>query len=137
MAEMEDKFQEILGNPAAMSQIMSIAQSLSATGDPPGEAESDWEPVEAQILPPGAKATPDSLEALMGGLDPAMMAMGMRLVSAYQKEGRGAGLMQALRPYMKEERHDMMDKLAQATKIAKVLCCLWEVWGEERGERRV
>ena len=33
MADLEDKLNAILGNPEAMGQIMSIARSLSDTGD--------------------------------------------------------------------------------------------------------
>ncbi len=123
MPEMEDKFQEILGNEAAMSQIMSIAQSLSSPSDS-AEGEDGWESV--------GQSSPVNLEGVLGGLDPAMMALGMKLVAAYQQENRTSGLMEALRPFVKEERHIMMDKMAQATKIAQVLCSLWETWGEEK-----
>lgn len=122
MAEMEDKFQEILGNEAAMSQIMSIAQSLSS-----GEKENtttEWAPA----------SDTGTVEELMGGLDPAMMALGMKLVSAYQRNHRALGLMGALRPFLKEERHDMLDKMSQATKIAQVICSLYETWKEDRGD---
>lgn len=118
MAEMEDKFQEILGNDQAMSQIMSIAQSISGGS---GEGGS------------GASTSMNSMnmEEMLGGIDQKWMARGMRLMGAYQTEHRTVGLMTALRPFVKEERYEMMERLTQATKLAKVASCLIEMWGEE------
>ncbi len=112
MAEMEDKFQEILGNEAAMSQIMSLAQSFGG-----GEATET--------------VSSDSLEGLMGSLDPKMMALAMRLMSAYQSGHRTIELMTALRPFVSEERHALMDRLATATKLARVATSVLDMMGEK------
>lgn len=125
MAELEDKFQEILGNPSAMNQIMALAQSISSSE----KQEPEWSPVEQP-------STPDlGLEGMLNGLDPAMLSAGMKLLNAYQShDNRTAGLMLALRPFVNDSRHKTLDRLSQATKIAKVLSGLLEIMGE-KGEK--
>lgn len=71
MAEMEEKFQEILGNEDAMSQIMSLAQSLNHDTDPSSSENSTMD-----------------FGEMMGGLDPKMMAMATKLMGAYQSQHR-------------------------------------------------
>lgn len=110
MAEMEDKFQEILGNEAAMSQIMSLAQSFSS-GDEGAVSETD--------------------EDFLGSIDPKLLSMGMKLMTAYQSGHRSMELMSALRPFVREERYEMMDRLATATKLAKVVTCVVEMMGKK------
>lgn len=113
MAEFEEKFQEILGNETAMSQIMAMAQSLSV---------------------PQEDNNPTGIEDFVGGLDPKMMAIGMKLLTAYQNQHRSIELMSALRPFVKEERHVTMDRLAQASKLAKVVACFLEMLKEKGGD---
>lgn len=108
MAEMEDKFQEILGNEAAMSQIMSLAQSIG--GESPREEN-------------------EGMESMLGSLDPKMMALAMKLMSAYQSGHRTIDLMTALRPFVSEERHALMDRLATATKLARVATSVLDMMG--------
>ena len=53
MAEFEDKLNSILGNQAAMNQIMALARSLSGE-QPAGEASpAPEEPGEAAYVPTG------------------------------------------------------------------------------------
>lgn len=113
MAEMEDKFQEILGNEDAMSQIMSLAQSFSS---PSGAEEGNSKPS-------------------LGAMDPQMLALGQKLLAAYQSQHRSVVLMNALRPLVSEERHEMMDRLATASRLSKVVSCLLELWGEKLGNK--
>lgn len=112
VAEMEDKFQEILGNEEAMGQIMSLAQSFGGGG---GELVSEDR----------------GLEGLMNGLDPKMMSWVMGLVSAYQSGHRSIELMTALRPFVSEERYPWMDRLATATKLARVAATVLDMMGEK------
>lgn len=116
MAEMEDKLQEILGNEDAMSQIMSLAQSFSNPESPLASPRSTG-----------------GIGEMLGEIDPRMISMGMRMVSAYQDSHRTVDLMQALRPFVGEERHQMMDRIATATKLAKVVTCVLAMIGE-RGD---
>ena len=54
MADLEDKLNAILGNPEAMGQIMSIARSLSDSGD---AADSDTHSggEDTQAVPPSSE----------------------------------------------------------------------------------
>lgn len=126
MAEMEDKLNEILGNEQAMSQIMSIAQSITG-GNHDENSTSDL----GYGMDTGSGANLMPLEGLMDGLDPKFLAMGMRLVTAYQSQHRSMELMTALRPFVSDKRHDMMERLSTATKIAKVGSVLVTMWKEE------
>lgn len=123
MADMDDKFQEILGNEEAMSQIMSIAQSFS----------SGSSGVETTTAGENSGDNVGNIGSLLAGLDPSTLAIGMRLFSAYQKEHRSVELMTALRPFVSEERQDMIDRITKASKYAKVASSLLVLWKEREG----
>ena len=133
MSELEDKLSAILGNPQAMSQIMSLAQSLgggSAAPAPPPREQTAPPPQEiapeGQSAPSGQNA-PD-LSALLGGLsggnglDPKLMAMAGRIMEEYQSGDDGkAALLQALRPFVKERRYAKLDKAVQIARFSRVI----------------
>lgn len=119
MSELEDKLSAILGNPQAMSQIMSLAQSLgggaSSAGDgaragtdpaPPaapaeqtGAAPAPPEPGDAPAAPAGqgsAQSAAPDLSGLLGalggggsGLDPRLLTLATRVMQEYQSEDDG------------------------------------------------
>ena len=78
MADLEDKLNAILGNPEAMGQIMSIARSLSDTGDTAASDGQNDEQNNRAAEPPSHTApdedaggqTPNSaaVAALLAGL---------------------------------------------------------------------
>ena len=133
MSELEDKLSAILGNPQAMSQIMSLAQSLGggsvAPAPPPREQTA---PPPQEIAPegqsaPSGQSAPD-LPALLGGLsggnglDPKLMAMAGRIMEEYQSGDDGkAALLQALRPFVKERRYAKLDKAVQIARLSRVI----------------
>lgn len=117
MAEMEDKFQEILGNEQAMSQIMSLAQSFSS-----GDTASDSQETSQE---------PGDMTQAFSQLDPKMMGFASKILSAYQSQHRSMGLMTALRPFVSQERHEMIERLATATRLAKVVTCVLEMIGDK------
>ena len=68
MGELEEKLENILGNPQAMAQIMSLAQSLNLGGSqnqaPSPDASGDAPPPQPQdgpagASPPAPSAAPD------------------------------------------------------------------------------
>ena len=63
MAEFDEKLNNILSNPEAMSQIMQLAQSLG------GPAASPPAQQPAQAPPPPSGGGGDLLSSLAGGLD--------------------------------------------------------------------
>ena len=118
MSEFEDKLQSILGNPDAMSQIMSIAQSITGNADGGGEADPSEDPA-----PPaaGGQDTGDVFSVL-GNLDPRLLQIGMQLLSEYNRaDDRKTALLTALQPFVREERYAQVDKAIQIAKLARVI----------------
>lgn len=144
MAEFEEKLGAILNDPQAMSQIMALAQSLGGNSPKNGENQtvSAASPPSspASSLPPSAsedgtqeavfepvtfEETNESAEnSPFNGLnlDPRMLEMGMKAISAYQDPNNAkAALLQALRPFVKEERYKKVDKAVQIARISKAI----------------
>lgn len=112
MAEFEEKLGAILKDPQAMGQIMALARSL---GGGTGETDAPKEPEEgAQIREDPSPSGPD--------LDSKLMEAGMRAISAYQaQDDSKAQLLQALRPFVKEERRKKVDKAVRITGISRAI----------------
>lgn len=114
MGEFEEKLNSILGDQQAMGQIMALAQSLGKQS-PSDQEEEDTAPEPAEDAPP-------DLSQLMGNLDPKMVQLGMRLMREYQQDdGQNTALLQALRPYLREERRGRLDKAVQIAKMSRLL----------------
>lgn len=114
MGEFEEKLNSILGDQQAMGQIMALAQSLGK------QSSSDQE--EKDTAPEPAEDAPPDLSQLMGNLDPKMVQLGMRLMREYQQDdGQNTALLQALRPYLREERRGRLDKAVQIAKMSRLL----------------
>ena len=114
MGEFEEKLNSILGDQQAMGQIMALAQSLGK------QSSSDQE--EKDTAPEPAEYAPPDLSQLMGNLDPKMVQLGMRLMREYQQDdGQNTALLQALRPYLREERRGRLDKAVQIAKMSRLL----------------
>jgi len=114
VGEFEEKLNSILGDQQAMGQIMALAQSLGK------QSSSDQE--EKDTAPEPAEDAPPDLSQLMGNLDPKMVQLGMRLMREYQQDdGQNTALLQALRPYLREERRGRLDKAVQIAKMSRLL----------------
>lgn len=113
MGEFEEKLNSILGDQQAMGQIMALAQSLGKSS--PQEEQEDTPPSQS------SDDAPD-LSQLMGSIDPKMMQLGMRLMREYQQnDSQNTALLQALRPYLREERRSRLDKAVQIAKMSRLL----------------
>ena len=95
MAEMDDKLGTILGNPAMMQQIMSMAQALGQQSPPPQP-----EPAE--------------------GFNPAMLQNIMQLSSQTGIDPNQEALLSALNPYLPQPRLQKLQKAMRAAKLARV-----------------
>lgn len=133
MSELEDKLSAILGDPQAMGQIMSLAQSLSGGKSESQGAGADGgeETAPAPAGQGGGPAAPaPDLSALLGslggngesGLDPRLLTVASRVMQEYQRgdDGRIA-LLNALRPYVKEKRYAKLDKAIQIAKLSRLI----------------
>ena len=109
MAEFDEKLNSILSDPSAMSQIMQLAQSLG--GGAPGAQQPAPPPQQPSAPPPPGWGPPppqtpppppmggggDLLSSLTGGLDP--------------------NLLSALRPYLKRDRQDKIERALQLARL--------------------
>ena len=167
MADLEDKLNAILGNPEAMGQIMSIARSLSDTGDTAAsDGQNDGQDDRAAKSPshtdsdedaggqtPNSEAVAALLAGLtgqpqaedqsaggdnplsaLGNLDPKLIQIGLQLFSAYSAEDdRRTALLNALKPFLKEERQAKLEKAIQIAKLSRVIRVAFQVFKKEGG----
>ena len=141
MAELDDKINSLLSDPDSMAKIMQLAQSLSGgSGSPePQQApQGQWNP--PQPPPPqtapaafsaGSGGGGDPLSSLAGGLDPQLL---MRLLPLVQELGSGQDtnarrLVYALRPYLKPERQDKVERALQLARLFHIGKKFLAGWG--------
>lgn len=147
MGELEEKLNTILGNPAAMGQIMALAQSLGQSAPPPSqeiqedpsEEEPGWERAgSAPDAPVQSEAGGKNPLADLSSLDPKLLQMGMRLWREYQGgDERTTDLLQALRPFLRKERQARLDRAVQLAKLSHVIRVALQVLGEKGEDRHV
>lgn len=141
MAEFEEKLTSILGNQQAMDQIMALARSLSGEKEGAGEnaPREEREPAEREAASSHGEGgdSPD-LTQLLGGVDPGMLQMGMRLFQEYQgTDDRNAALLQALRPFLREERRAKLDKAVRIARMTRLIRVALGSMGEKEDEEGV
>ena len=111
MGDFEEKLEHILNDPQAMSQIMSLAQSLGASA--PAQAAP----------PPPAQPQSSPLSTADPGLqlDPKLMNGIFSLLSQYNSnDDQRVALLNALRPFVKEQRYAKLDKAIQIAKLSRM-----------------
>ena len=135
MSELEEKLENILGNPQAMAQIMSLAQSLNQSGsasagdgaqsqEPASEAASSPAPATAApAQPPASAGVEGGLGNLLGGLDPNMLSAAAGLLGQFNggDDDRRVALLTALRPFVREQRYARLDKAIQIAKLSRLI----------------
>ena len=118
MSELEEKLNALLSDPNSMAQVMQMAQQLSAGGVVGHEPQLG-------APPPG----PD-LGAALGGLDPKLLGKLLPLAGELGTENSAAlQLLQALRPFLKEEKQGKIERaarLARLIHVGKKLLADWE-----------
>ena len=121
MAEFDEKLNSILSDPSAMSQIMQLAQSLSGPG-PGSESPPPQSPPPHQTAappPPGGGDLFSSLSSLAGGIDPKFLSRLLPLIQELggQRDSNARALLYALRPYLKEEKQDKVERALQLARL--------------------
>lgn len=123
MGDLDEKLNAILGNPQAMGQIMALAQSLGGQMEHPPEQEEG-----------AVSSGRDEGEPLfsLGDLDPRLMQVGMRVLREYQcGDDKKTALLAALRPFVKEERYEKLDRAIQIARLSRVIRVALEELGRE------
>jgi len=139
VSDFEEKLNAILSNPDAMSQVMNLAQSLNLGGG----GESPPPQQEASPPPPHDSGTPSSsgpdvgnlagLGSLLGQIDPAMIQRLLPLAAELTGGGGNDERMQllyALRPFLKPERRDKIERAAKTAKLIHIGKKLLSTMGE-------
>lgn len=122
MADFEDKLNSILGNQEAMGQIMALARSLSE-GEPEGEKSPEV---------PLQETVSHQPESLFDNLDPGMIQVGLRLIREFQSpDNRNTALLQALRPFLREERRQRLDRAVQIVSMSRMIRTALSAMGEK------
>lgn len=139
MADFEEKLNSILNDETAMSQIMSLAQSLSGGGDGVNdEAFAQQDENESFVQQPPSSPMGGDLFSMLGNVDPNLMRMGMQLIQEYQGEDdKNARLLKALKPFVKEKRQGNLDKAIQTARISRVVRILLAAMRERGGDEIV
>ena len=132
MAEFDEKLNSLLSNPDAMAQIMQLAQSLDGSPAPPRQTPpSQSQPPPAQApqssgggipFSPPSPAPPaggDLLSSLAGGIDPKLLMKLLPLVQELggQQDSNARQLLYALRPYLKEDRQQKVERALQLARL--------------------
>lgn len=117
MAEFEDQLNSLLSNPDAMAQIMQLAQSLG--GSMP---QAEHPPQAPPAPPPASQGSPmgsDLLSSLTHGMDPSLMLKLLPLVQELggQRDSNAQQLLYALRPYLKPERQEKVERALQLARL--------------------
>lgn len=131
MSEFEDKLGAILGDQAAMVQIMSLAQSLS-TGP---EAAPETSETPASAVPPTTDFT--ALLGALGDTDPRLLQRAAAVFARLSAgDDRRTELLHALRPFLKEERQGNLDRAIRIARLSRALRAGLELF-REKGEEHV
>lgn len=138
MSEFEEKLNAILSNPDALAQVASLAQSLNLGG---GQEESGGEETErsgGESAPsgggPGGLDGLAGLGDLLGKLDPKLLErllpMAGELLGGDSGGDERLQLLYALRPFLKPERRDKVERAVKAARFIRVGKKLLSVMGE-------
>jgi hypothetical protein len=118
MSEFEDKLNKILSSPEDLEKIAGLARTLSSGG-----AAADGAPGggDSEAAPSGGAAELGGLAGALSGLDPKMLGLVGRLMREYSSGGNDKSeLIHALRPYLREDRREKIDKAAEIAKLARL-----------------
>lgn len=140
MSEFEEKLNSLLSNPEAMSQVMNLAQSLNLGGPGGGEGpapsgETASPPVSGGAGNPGGEGGGlGGLASLLGQIDPKVIQRLLPLAGELAGGGKNDERMQllyALRPFLKPERRDKVERAARTAHLIHMGKKLLQSMGEQ------
>ena len=91
-------------------------------------------------MPAGEAPVPPApdLAALMGQIDPQMIQVGIDVIHQIQStEDRNAALLNALRPFLREEKLARLDRALRIARTAKLVRVALGALGRKEGGERV
>lgn len=122
MASLEDNLNQILSDPNAMEQIFSLAGKLGMSSEPSDEPEAEEQPL-SEREPEAAELSQPLFGAEgLGGLG--------KLLEIFQGSQQTAqeadALLDALRPFLRQEKLDRARRLAGLSRAARQAYRLWK-----------
>lgn len=110
MGDFEDMLNSILSNPKDMERIMGLARELTGGDAPASETERP------KAEEPRSSPLPD-----LDGLTPGMLsAIGKLLGQLRQKDDGKAALIASMKPYVRPERREALDRAVKIARIARI-----------------
>jgi hypothetical protein len=124
MSELEEKLNQVLSNPAEMEKIMNIARSLSGSlgAAPQNGGKPAQQAAEAAQTSSSLPALDlASMSTVLKDIDPKIFRLITRLAGEYASGTNDkATLLNAMKPYLKEDRREKIDRAAELAKLAKL-----------------
>lgn len=78
------------------------------------------------------------LSSMLGQIDPALLRTGMEVIRQVQStDDRNAALLQALRPFLREERRGRLDRALQIARMTRMIRAAITALGERGQEEGV
>ncbi len=139
MSDFEGKLEQILGDPKAMEQIMSLARSLGGSNGSSSQQPADQSGQSGGTNTAQAAETASASSLLdgLGQLDPRMLSGIAHLIGQYQSnDDERVALLNALRPFVKEQRYAKVDKAIQIAKLSRLIRMAIELF-RARGDDHV
>ncbi|MGI6039481.1 MAG: hypothetical protein GX257_04860 [Clostridiales bacterium] len=124
MAEFDNKIRDLLSSPDGVEKIVSAIRELSGgqSAQPAEQEETSLQmqappsmPAPVQQMP--VSSVPD-LSAI-SNIDPRVMNTAMRVLQDYSRNDDKIALLNALKPHLRSERRQRIDKASQALRLAK------------------
>ena len=116
MSELQDKLNSLLSDPAGMAQVVQLAQQLSSTMEPSAAPT----PQSGAPTPPPSPNPPPAT-ALPGGIDLGTVSRFLPMLQALSSDqSHSMQLLNALRPYLKEEKQGKVERAARLARLITV-----------------
>ena len=111
--------QSVLSDPEQMQKITAMAQNLMG-----GETKTEAPPVSEPITAPVSAAAPFSEAKLLSAISGMMGQKG--------EQSRSAALLNAMRPYMRPEKQEKLDRAMQIARMVRIAGTVMREWGGGR-----
>ncbi len=129
MDGLEDKLSSFLSDPSAMEQILTMARALGL-GD---SASSQPRAPDAQPPQPAHPTEPDDRSTGAPLDDPMIRSIVGIMAEAGRDSGRQAAVFDALRPFVRSDRREKIDRAAQIARLAHIAGTALKAW--QRNEK--
>ncbi|WP_416201321.1 MAG: FH2 domain-containing protein [Thermocaproicibacter melissae] len=118
MDDISSRLSEILSDPASMERLRNLAAMFSGT------SQQDHEPQPAPPPQQNTQRAQPQPQGQMPSLDPQVMGLVMKLapvLSAMRQEDNSTRLLNALRPFLGEDRRRRLDEAMRILQLARIL----------------